>query len=144
MYVELDGDPTEEELSEAIDSFSNGKAPGEDGIPAIFLKENMDVLLSLLHALLLQCWRQHETPHNVWGAKIVTLYRNKGDKGGCNNYGGIPLLCVTDKNFARVLKRLQRLADRILPETQSGFRTGRWSFNNKYDLHASPVAGKMQ
>ena len=56
-------------------------------------------------------------------AKIVTLYKIKGDKGDYNNYMGISLLSVAGKIFVRVLlKRLQRLTDRILPETQSGFR----------------------
>ena len=59
-------------------------------------------------------------------SSIVTLYKNKGDKGDCNNYRGISLLSVTGKAFARViLKRLQRLAERILPESQCGFRAGR-------------------
>ena len=59
-------------------------------------------------------------------AKIVTLCKNKGDKGNCNNYRGISLLPVAGHIFARLLlKRLQRLADRILPETQSGFRASR-------------------
>lgn len=59
-------------------------------------------------------------------AKIVTLYKNKGDKGDCNNYRGISLLSVAGKAFARViLSRLQKLAERVLPETQCGFRSGR-------------------
>ena len=51
VYAELDEEPTEEELSEAISALSNGKA-GEDGIPAEIFKENKDVLLPQLHALL--------------------------------------------------------------------------------------------
>ena len=88
----MDEDPTEEELSEAIDSLSNSKTPGEDGIPA-------DVLLPQLHALLLQCWRQRETPHIMRDAKIVTLCKNKGDKGDCSNYREICLLSVAGKIF---------------------------------------------
>ena len=52
---------------------------------------------------------------------VVTLYKNKGDRGDCNNYHGISLLSIVGKLLARVvLKRLQVLADckltlRILP-----------------------------
>ena len=55
-YVEWDEDSTEEELSEAIDSLTNGKAPGEAVIPVERFKENKDVLFPQLNALLLQCW----------------------------------------------------------------------------------------
>ena len=55
--------------------------------------------------------------------KIVTLYKNKGDRSDCNNYRGISLLSVVGKLYARVvLLRLQQLAERVYPESQCGFR----------------------
>ena len=40
-----------------------------------------------------------------------------------NNYSGILLLNVTRKVLAKIiLKRLQRLADPVYPESQCGFR----------------------
>ena len=39
VYVEMDEDPTEKELSEAIDTLSNGKALDEDCLPSEFLKK---------------------------------------------------------------------------------------------------------
>lgn len=59
-------------------------------------------------------------------ANIITLYKGKGDRGDCNNYRGISLLSIVGKLFARViLTRLQRLAERVYPEAQCGFRSGR-------------------
>ena len=59
-------------------------------------------------------------------AKIVTLYKNKGDRGDCNNFRGISLLSITGKVFARVvLNRLQKLAEKVYPESQCGFRASR-------------------
>ena len=59
-------------------------------------------------------------------ANVVTLYKNKGDRGDCNNYRGISLLSVVGKVFARVvLKRLQVLAEQVYPESQCGFRANR-------------------
>ena len=110
VYTELDEEPTEEELSEAISTLSNGKAPEEDGIPAVSFKENKDVLLPRLHALLLQCWRQRKIPHKMRDAKVVTLDKHRGEKGDCTYYRGTYLLSVAGKIFAGVLlKRLQRL-----------------------------------
>ena len=36
-------------------------------------------------------------------AKIITLYKNKGDCSDCNNYRGISLLSIVGKVFARVV-----------------------------------------
>ena len=96
VLEELDAEPTLEELSKAIDALSCGKAPGED------------------------------VPQDMRDAKIVTLYKNKGDRSDCNNYHGIFLLSIVRKVFARVvLARLQVLADRVYPESQCGFRAER-------------------
>ena len=68
-------------------------------------------------------------------ANIVTLYKNKGDRSDCNNYRGISLLSIVGKAFARVaLKRLQRVADRIYPESQCGFRAQRSTIDMIFTL----------
>ena len=124
-FSELDEEPTLKELEDAIKCLSSGKATGEDNIPAEILKENRDVLIPPLHKLLLLCWHSRDIPHEMRNAKIITLYKNKGDKGDCNNYRGIALQSITGKAFARILlTRLQKLAERILPESQCGFRAG--------------------
>ena len=103
FYAKLDEECTEEELSETISALSNGKALGKDGIPADIFMENKAVLLPQLHALLLQCWKQGETTTQIAGRQ---------------NCYSVSLLSVAGKIFTRVLlKRLQRLAVCILPET---------------------------
>ena len=68
-------------------------------------------------------------------ANIVTLCKNKGDKGDCNNYRGISLLSVVGKLLARVvLKRLHVLADRVYPESQCGFRANRSTTDMVFSL----------
>ena len=62
-------------------------------------------------------------------AKIVILYKNKGDIGDCN------LLPVTGKVFARLLlRRLQVLAERVLHDVQCGFRAGRFTTDMIFTL----------
>ena len=123
---ELDTEPTVEELSKAIDCLSTGKAPGEDGIPPEVIKSGKDALLKDLHELLCLCWKEGCVPSDMRDAKIVTLYKNKGDRSDCNSYRGISLLSIVGKVFARViLARLQVLAARVYPESQCGFRAGR-------------------
>ena len=70
--------------------------------------------------------REGEVPQDMRDAKIVALLKNKADRSDCNNYREISLLSVVGKVFARVvLDRLQILADRIYPESQCGFKSGR-------------------
>ncbi|KAI8495103.1 hypothetical protein Bbelb_270890 [Branchiostoma belcheri] len=124
--AELDAMPEESELLEALSALPSGKAPGQDGIPAEVLKENREVILPYLYELLRQCWEEGKVPNEMCNAKIVTLYKNKGDRGDCNNFRGISLLSITGKAIARIVrKRLQTLAERVLPESQCGFRAGR-------------------
>jgi hypothetical protein len=112
------------ELVKAIDTLSNGKAPGSDGIPPEVVKAGKDSsLLGHLHSLLLQCWFEQQVPQAMRDSKIIALYKNKGDRRGCNNCSGLSLLAIVGKAFARVvLSRLQVLGERVYPELQCGFR----------------------
>ena len=50
----------------------------------------------------------------------------KGDLRDCNNWRGISLLDIVGKLFGRILQdRLQLIAEKVLPESQCGFRKGR-------------------
>ena len=132
---ELDAVPSEGELSKAIDSLASGKAPGSDSIPPDLLKQCKTSLLQPLHELLCQCWEEGAVPQDMRDAKIVTLYKNKGERSDCNNYRGISLLSIVGKVYARVLlTRLQKLAERVYPESQCGFRAGRSTVDMVFSL----------
>ena len=94
QMADLDEKPTLKELSDAIDYLSTGKAPGSDNIPSEILRDLKGPLILHLYDLLIQCWEEGEIPHDMRDAKIITLYKNKGDKGDCNNYRGISLLLI--------------------------------------------------
>ena len=126
VLEELDSEPTMEELSKAIDALACGRAPGADSIPPEIIKCGKPALLEPLHELLCLCWKEGKLPQDMRDAKIITLYKNKGDRSDCNNYREISLLSIVGKVFARVfLARLQVLAERIYPESQCGFRAER-------------------
>ena len=124
IMEELDIPPTSEELCKAIDSLASVKAPGIDGIsPEVIKAGKQSNLLDHLHKLRLQCWQKCTVFQDMRDAKIITLYKNKGDRSNCNNYRGISLLDAVGKAFARiVLKRLRLLAERVYPKAQCGFR----------------------
>ena len=135
IMEELDAAPTKDELSKAIDSLASGKAPGNDSIPPDLLKSCKTTLLHPLHELLCQCWEEGAVPQDMRDAKIVTLYKNKGERSDCNNYRGISLLSIVGKVYARVLlARLQKLADRVYPESQCGFRARRSTIDMVFSI----------
>jgi len=114
VMEELDTEPTTEELNKTINSLASGKAPGSDGIPPDLIKHCATTLLLPLHEVLCQCWKEGVVPQDMRDAKIVTLYKNKGER---SDYRGISLLSIVGKVFARViLVRLQKLAERVYPE----------------------------
>ena len=78
-------------------------------------------MLLSLHEVLCQCWQEEAVPQDMRDSKSITIYKNKGERNDCNNYRGITLRSIVGKVFARViLIRLQKLAERIYPESQRG------------------------
>ena len=83
--------------------------------------------------------------HKIFVLLLVTLYKNKGDRSDCNNYRGISLLSVVGKVFARVaLTKLQILAERTLPESQCGFRTGGSTIDMIFSVRQLQEKGREQ
>ena len=64
-----------------------------------------------------KCWGAGGVPQDTRDARIVTLYKNKGDRSNCNSYRGISLLSIVGKLYARVLLvHPQQLAECVYPE----------------------------
>ena len=136
IMEELNAEPTMDELSKVIDSLAAGKAPGSDSIPPDLIKHCKTTLLHPLHKILCQCWREGAVPQDMRDAKIITLYKNKGERSDCNNYRGISLLSIIGKVYAQVLLIcLQKLAEHIYPESQCGFRAERSTVDMVFSLH---------
>ena len=131
IMEELDAEPTVDKLSKVIDGLAAGKAPGSDSIPPDFIKHCKTTLLHPLHKVLSQSWREGAVPQDMRDAKIITLYKNKGERSNCNNYRGIFLLSIIGKVYAWVLLIcLQRLAERVYLESQCGF----WAERSMVDM----------
>ena len=124
---ELSSAPTLQEVTNAINNLKNNKSPGGDGIPAELLKYGGQTLNGRLHELIQDMWREEEVPQQWKDAKIVSIYKRKGDRATCGNSRGISLLAVAGKVLSRVLlARLnQHIVDRVCPESQCGFRKER-------------------
>jgi hypothetical protein len=122
--IDID-DITLEEVTKAIKSMKNRKAPGLNGINAELVKYSGFLFhLRLLHFLNM-CWKLLQTPKEWSKAKVISIYK-KGDRTNTNNYRGISLLDTIYKIYAKILnERLKTIADTLLSEEQMGFRKGR-------------------
>ena len=127
VKMELDEPPTMDETVKAINQLKNGKAAGVDGLPPELWKFGGPALHLKLHKLFQACWDSGKIPNDLRDAIVITLYKNKGSKADCSNYRGITLLSIAGKVLARILlnRLVPAIAEDVLPESQSGFRSNR-------------------
>ena len=126
IIKELDALPTLAEVQKATASLKNHKAAGPDDIPAELLKHGDDHITNHLHELFKACWVTGSVPQDLKDGKIVTIHK-RGNKTLCNNSRGITLLSNAGKTLARIMLTplLTHVAEKILPESQCGFRKER-------------------
>ncbi|KAL8594522.1 hypothetical protein ACOMHN_028876 [Nucella lapillus] len=89
---------------------------GPDGIPPEVFKAGSQSLIQKFTEFLCMCWEDGCLPQDLKDARIVLLYKGKGDKSSCDNYCGISLLSIAD---CLVLSELvQVIQKRVNEETQ--------------------------
>ena len=83
--------------------------------------EQLDYLVYLFRKV----WQEGCVPQEWTDALIVPIPK-KGDLSLCDNWRGISLLDIGGKLYAKIIQqRLQLVAERVLPDSQCGFRSGR-------------------
>lgn len=122
------------ELEAALQKTKNRKAPGQDNINPELLKfAHIEVKLRFLQ-LLNKCWRTKTIPDSWKIAKITPIFK-KGDRSNCENYRGISLLNTAYKIYSKIVTaRLNKIAENILMEEQTGFRGGRSCTDNTFTI----------
>jgi len=94
---------------------------GIDHNPAELVKAGGRKICSESHELI-NSIRNKEELREKWKELIIVPTYKKGDKTGCNNYGGISLLSSTYKILSNVLlSRLTPYAEEITGGHQCGF-----------------------
>ena len=116
-----------EEVRIAIKQVSSGKAPGVDGIPVELLKVGSENVEQAVFRLITISWTGSTVPQDWVDGIIITLFKGKAGRDICDHYRGITLLETVGKVLGRVLlnRLMEDICPSILPESQSGFRTGR-------------------
>ena len=68
--------------------------------------------------------------HDIRDTKFGTLYKNNRERSDCTKYRGISLLSIV----VNMQEKSQKLAERIYPEAQCGFRAGISTFDIIFPL----------
>ena len=101
-----------EEVEAAVKSLKKGKSAGVDNIPAELLQEGEGAMVNALLFICSKIWRTGEWPTPWTQSLVITLPKN-GNLQLCQNYRTISL------------NRLKPEAEKIIDEEQAGFRPGR-------------------
>ena len=73
----------------------------------------------------------HQAPED-WQKAVTVAIHKKGSKKLCKNYGGISLLSIPGKVFAKILDaRMHRVTEGQVMGEQAGFRVGRDSWQRR-------------
>jgi len=115
--------PTTADTALHIKRLNNGKAPGDNGIPAESYKalKSSPATLSIVTEIIQDFWRSGEC-YEEWLTGRLKLLPKKGDLSNPNNWRGIMLLDVAGKIVASIIsERLQALLQKVGVESQNGF-----------------------
>ncbi|BDA49971.1 probable RNA-directed DNA polymerase from mobile element jockey [Coccomyxa sp. Obi] len=113
------------EVERTIAKLKGHKAPGVCRIIPEMLKYGGEGTARWLHHVISVAWDSREAPSD-WKKALLVPVLKKGDTTKLDNYRGISLLSIAGKVYALLLQtRLEKWAETILSETQSGFRAGR-------------------
>lgn len=118
---------TETELLSASRSLKSGKAPGPDGIPAEILRRVSDLKPGLLLDMYNDSLRTGTFDDRWKTARLVLLYKGKGELTVPSSYRPLSLLDTSGKLFEALLRPRLAAATTAaggLTDNQHGFRKG--------------------
>ena len=123
-----------DEVEEAVKKMKNGKSPGVDNIPGELIKNGGKAMIDALTVICQRIWTTKEWP-NKWTQSIMIPLPKKGNLKKCQNYRTISLISHASKVMLRIImNRLKTKAEEILSEEQAGFRPGRSTVEQIFNI----------
>ena len=121
-----------EEGEIAVASLKKGKSAGVDNIPAELVQAGGEAMIDVLTEN--RIWRTVEWPTPKTQLLIITLPK-KGNLQLCQNYRTISLISHSSEVMLKViLNRLKPQAEEIIAEEQAGFRAGKSTTEQIFNL----------
>ena len=117
---------TIDDITIAIKTLKNGKAPGNDNIHTEFLKNMAPEAVHWLQCFLSSCMASSTIPSRWKTAKVIAILKPKKPANDPKSYRPISLLSHIYKLLERmILTRINDTVEATLPYTQAGFRKGK-------------------
>ena len=111
-----------------------GKSPGIYNIPGEMVQAGGDAVISALHKICNKIWQTGEWPI-PWTQSLIITLRMKGNLQQWKNNCTISLIYHPSKVLLKVLlNRLKPQAESIIAEEQAGFRSGRSTTEQIFNL----------
>ena len=111
-----------------------GKSAGVDNIPAELVQAGGEGVITTLMTICNKIWQTGEWP-TPWTQSLVITLPKKGNLQQCQNYQTIRLISHPSKVMLKIiLKRLKPQAEKIITEKQAGFRAGRSTTEQIFNL----------
>ena len=122
------------EVEAAVQSLKKGKSAGVDNIPAELVQAGGEDVLTALTTICNKIWQIREWP-TPWIQSLVITLPKKGNLQQCQNYRTISLISQPSKIMLKtILNRLKPQAEKIILEEQAGFRAGRSTTEQIFNL----------
>ena len=124
----------QEEVEAAVKALKMGKSAGVDNIPAELVQAGEEAMTDIRISICNEIWKTGEWL-TTWTQSLVITLPKKGNLQLCQNYRTISLICHPSKVMLKIiLNRLQPQAEEVIAEEQAGFRAGRSTTEQIYNL----------
>ena len=143
-YISIDLSPTHteddhpilpKEVEAAVQSLKKGKSAGVDNIPAELVQAGGEDIITAFTTICNKIWQTGEWP-TLWTQSLVITLPKKGNQQQCQNYRTISLISQPSKSILLkiILNRLRPQAEKIIAKEQTGFRAGRSTTEQIFNL----------
>ena len=123
-----------EEVEVAVKSLKKGKSAGVDNIPGELVQAGGEAMISALLTICNKVWQTGEWP-TTWTQSLIITLPKKGNLQLCQNYQTFSLVSHPSKVMLKILlNRLKPQAEWIIAEEQAGFRAGRSTTEQIFNL----------
>ena len=122
------------EVEASVQSLKKGKSAGVNNTPAELAQAGGEDAITALTTICNKIWQTGEWP-TPWTQSLVTTLPKKGNLQQCQNYRTVSLISHPSKVMLKIiLNRLTSQAEKIIGQEQAGFRAGRSTTEQIFNL----------